>query len=96
MTESIGAEHLTSVCQSCGMPLDGQPHGTGASGEPVDEYCGYCFRNGGYTEPDLLKEEMIAKIATFLMDSQRMDPVMAAVLARRTLAGLKRWSNGSA
>ena len=93
--EPIRAEHVTSICQSCGMPLDGQPLGTSAGGEPVADYCGYCFRDGHYTEPDLQKEEMIAKVASFLASAQRLGPAAAELLARRTLSGLKRWQNGA-
>jgi hypothetical protein len=31
-----------------------------------------------------------------MINSERMEPAAAEVLARRTLAGLKRWSNGAA
>ena len=96
MTQPTQEQHVASICQSCGMPLDGELHGTSASGEPVQDYCVYCFRDGRYTDPDMKKEEMIAKVASYLVDAQRMGPAAADLLARRTLSGLKRWLNGAA
>lgn len=47
-------------CQSCGMPLKKDPNkgGTEADGSKNTKYCGYCYVNGAFTEPNLTAEEM--------------------------------------
>lgn len=45
-------------CQSCGMPLVGDVHGTNADGSESEEYCTYCYRGGKFMI-DCTMEEMI-------------------------------------
>lgn len=97
MPEPIREELVGAVCQSCGMPLQrSEQLGTSASGERIHDYCGFCYREGHFTEPNLTKEQMIEKSTNLLVTRQRMPRGAAEALARRTLSGLKRWLNGAA
>ena len=40
-------------CQSCGMPLSDEVFGTEANGAKNEEYCIYCYKDGGFTPETL-------------------------------------------
>jgi hypothetical protein len=47
------------ICQSCGMPLnDEKLIATKKDGRPNQDYCIYCYKDGGFTEPDITMQEM--------------------------------------
>ena len=49
-----------NFCQSCGMPMSEEEHfGTNKDGSKNEDYCVYCFKDGGFTA-DVSMEEMIA------------------------------------
>ena len=52
-------------CQSCGMPLTDEIHGTNADGSKNEEYCIYCFKDGAFTG-DFTMEEMIDFCSQFV------------------------------
>ena len=45
-------------CQSCGMPLTDEILGTNADGTNNEDYCIYCYKDGGFTQ-DMTMEQMI-------------------------------------
>ncbi len=47
-------------CQSCGMPLSKDPNGGGSNvdGSKSNIYCGYCYVNGKFTQPDITVTQM--------------------------------------
>lgn len=47
------------ICQSCGMPLyKPEMYGSDSNGNPIEDYCIYCYNNGQFTS-DVTMEEMI-------------------------------------
>lgn len=84
------------ICQSCGMPLERPDQfGTSASGGRVSEYCSFCYRDGHFTQPDMTKSEMIARVAGFLVSRRRMSETVAQSVASGLVPKLKRWTNSS-
>ena len=83
------------VCQSCGMPLiTPDQFGTSASGSRVTDYCSYCYRDGHFTDPNMTKTQMIARVASLLVSKRAIPEYAAESLANRIVPTLKRWTNG--
>jgi hypothetical protein len=70
--------------------------GTCANGGRINDYCANCYHNGAFTEPDITRSEMIARVATILTSSRQMSEVAARALANRVVPTLKRWTNSHA
>ena len=82
-----------AVCQSCAMPLVcPEDYGTNADGSPSGEFCDYCYRDGGYTAPDMTSERMADFLRDFMIREHEMDRSLADSAARMSVTGLKRWS----
>ena len=86
------------LCQSCGMPLaDPTLLGTNKDGSENDEYCIYCYKNGGFTE-EVTMDEMIENCIRFL-DEFNKDAEMqltkeeATAQMKQFFPQLKRWKN---
>lgn len=80
------------------MPISPQFQnlGTNGDGSPSDQYCSFCFQNGGFTQPDLKVEDMIRmSIENMTGDDLRMPLDRATELAHRIIPILARWK-GSA
>jgi hypothetical protein len=76
------------------MPLERpDQHGTTATGSRVNDYCIFCYRDGHFTEPDLTKSDMIARVAGFLVSMRKMPEPAAQSMAREFVPKLKRWTN---
>lgn len=84
------------ICQSCGMPLTGpETKGTEKNGIPSDEYCVYCYADGGFTR-DMTMEEMIQSNIQYLDEWIKDTGVNfteeeAIAELRKFLPMLKRW-----
>ena len=83
-------------CQSCGMPLTDEIHGTNADGSKNEEYCIYCFKDGAFTG-DFTMEEMIDFCSQFVeqynKDSgQNLTQEEYKAMLRQYYPNLKRWS----
>ncbi|MFC4306810.1 zinc ribbon domain-containing protein [Cohnella boryungensis] len=86
----MGQEQLQ--CQSCGMPMPGvDVQGTDGSGNPVTDYCIYCYENGAFTQPDIKVEEMVEFCVPFLAE-QGVEADAARRMLSMSLPSLKRWS----
>ena len=82
-----------AVCQSCAMPLVcPEDYGTNADGSPSGEFCDYCYRDGGYTAPDMTSERMADFLRDFMIREHEMDRSLADSAARMSVTGLKRWT----
>ena len=48
-------------CQSCGMPMDQDPHngGTNADGSKAAKYCSYCYEAGSFHDNFTRADEMV-------------------------------------
>ena len=85
-------QNVKRFCQSCGMPLQNEAdYGTEARGARSEEYCTYCYQNGGFTA-DCTMDEMIDFCIRF---EQQQNPGLDAEDARRAMRAwyptLKRW-----
>lgn len=81
-------------CQSCGMPLDkAEVFGTNADGSRNEEYCCYCYQNGGFTDETATMEGMIALNLEF--NEQNGYPMGPQEQAKQIMESwfptLKRW-----
>ncbi len=77
-------------CQSCGMPLSkDKVGGTNADGSKSLEYCGNCYQNGQFTQPNLTVEEMIERVKGKLKEMHI--PSFMANYFTKDIPNLKRW-----
>lgn len=80
-------------CQSCGMPMGStdEMYGTNADGSKSQDYCEYCFENGGFTT-DCSMDEMIEVCVPHMASAH---PGMSEEEARNIMGEflplLKRW-----
>ncbi len=81
-----------ATCESCGMPLArDEDAGTEADGSRSAIYCTYCYRDGGFTEPGLTREEAVGKYAPMMAENLGMPPAKAEEMVRQYLLTLPRW-----
>jgi hypothetical protein len=79
------------ICQSCSMPLDNPDlWGTEKDGSTTNEYCKYCYQNGGFTNPDLTLEEMKEHMMKIMGKDNLPEDILERAMNR--LPFLKRWS----
>jgi len=80
-------------CQSCGMPMTKpEEFGKNADDSQNNEYCCYCFQNGGFTQYNITMEQMIDKVAGMMAKMQGMPLEKAKEMAQALIPKLKRWS----
>ena len=79
------------ICQSCGMPMKiDSDFGTNADQTKNQEYCTYCYQNGGFTKPDITMEEMIQGCIG-IMVKYGMPEEQAKQHMTTLIPTLKRW-----
>jgi hypothetical protein len=66
-------------------------HGTDLGGRRDADYCRSCFREGLFTEPNLLLADAIARFGS-MAEASQMTHAQALAQAHKVLPGLKRWS----
>lgn len=80
------------TCESCGMPLvNPGDFGTEEDGSPNSRYCIYCYKDGGFIEPDLTKEEAVEKYAPMMAEHLGMPLEKAKEMVGIFLSSLPRW-----
>lgn len=80
------------LCQSCGVPLvRREDFGTCANGGRINDYCRRCYRDGDFVEPNLTKQEMMARITGQLMGRRGVSEEDARAVAHRVVSTLRRW-----
>lgn len=80
------------LCESCGMPLArDEDAGTEADGSRSTRYCTYCYRDGGFTEPDLTREQAVERYAPMMAANLGMPVEKAKEMVARYLSTLPRW-----
>lgn len=86
---------MKNQCQSCGMPMKGDPAkaGTEANGQKSALYCLYCYQGGAFTQPDFTATEM-QKFCIEKMKEQGFPALLAWLLAR-PIPRLKRWKGST-
>lgn len=81
-------------CQSCGMPLDGENHGSERDGSPSPHYCKYCYQDGGFTG-EMTMEEMIDFCAPMMAQANAgMTQEQAKEQMYKFFPLLLRWKKG--
>ena len=86
---------MSSICQSCGMPLENEMDlGTNIDNRRNRDYCYHCFRLGKFTNEKITLSEMINIAVTHLHLSRHMDKAIAQQHIENTLPKLKRWETG--
>ena len=90
--EVTGGYHMNeNICQSCGMPMRQEDHGTNADGSFCNDYCKYCHVNGQFTKDETL-EEMIESTYPILIEEGEFKTAQEAKEhLRKILPALKRW-----
>jgi hypothetical protein len=84
-------------CQSCGMPMTASEHfGTNKDGSANNDYCGYCFKDGDFTQ-EMTMDEMILHCAEFVdefnKDSEtKLAKEEAIRQMKKFFPKMKRWS----
>ena len=78
------------ICQSCGMPMDDNHHGTNEDGSKSEEYCSYCYMNGAFTDEGISLEEKIQKNVELSLQMGATEEE-ARKQAMEIVPKLKRW-----
>lgn len=82
---------MDKICQSCGMPMDKEElFGANQDGTKNEEYCVYCFKDGGFAKDETM-DEMAESCAEF-MTKEGMSKEAALQIMKGLLPALKRWS----
>lgn len=79
--------YVTTNCQSCGMPMTSpQDHG---GGNRENQYCNRCCLPDGTLKS---YDEVLAGMASFMMESRKMDKDAAEKAAREYLSMMPAWT----
>lgn len=86
---------VQKFCQSCGMPLNNSNKGTNADGNPNEDYCIYCYKEGKFTQ-DFNMSQMIEFCTQFTDQINKeagwnLTPQQAKEQMRQFFPTLKRW-----
>ncbi len=77
-------------CQSCSMPMkDPAKRGSEADGAMSLEYCGLCYQNGKFLQPDISAVEMKEFVCGKMVEMGV--PKVFAMIFSRKVPKLKRW-----
>ena len=84
---------MRKQCQSCAMPLKKESdYGTDSNGVRSDKYCGLCYVDGKFTQPDFTATDMQNFVVKILNEEQHW-PKFLAKWAARQIPNLERWRN---
>lgn len=75
------------------MPMKPEDFGTNANGGMSKEYCKFCFQKGKFTEPNITMQQMIEKVAGFMVTLEKMPANEAKKMAKTQIPELKRWQS---
>ena len=76
------------------MPLDASFNnlGTDADDAPVSEYCMFCYKDGGFTNPTQTVDEMVQSSIDFMTGTMDFTSEQASQMSNAVIRTLKRWS----
>lgn len=81
-------------CQSCGRPLEGEADsGTNRGGTRSNEFCGLCYADGEFVDPDLTNAEMAERAARAMAAERDMPLEAARAMVEGFIDHLSRWSH---
>lgn len=90
--EITGGYHMTNdICQSCGMPMTANDHGTNSDGSSNADYCKYCFADGDFTKDQTMEENIESCIPFLIKDGECETEEQARELLMKIIPNLKRW-----
>jgi len=76
------------------MPMEKpEDFGTNADGSRNKDYCRFCLQNGRFTDPNITMEQMIEKVAGFIVTKMKMPKAQAKEMAKTLIPKLKRWQS---
>lgn len=78
-------------CQSCGIPMDKVEAGTNGDGSKSDTYCGFCYKDGVFTNPDRTLAQTIEMAVNTLTEKMNMPEFQAKMIANNFIPKLERW-----
>jgi hypothetical protein len=58
-----------------------------------EEYCNNCYRDGGFTEPEITLPGMIDRSVDFMTKEMKIPEKKAAKISREIIRGLDMWKN---
>jgi hypothetical protein len=68
-----------------------QDFGTNVDGTKNNEYCGFCYKHGGFTDEGISMERKIDKIVKIAVSSMNIPETKARAQANSIIPRLKRW-----
>lgn len=80
-------------CQSCGMPMGAtdEMYGTEADGSKSNDYCKYCYENGGFTAECSMDEMIEFCVPHMTNGNSGMGEVDVRRMMKDSFPLLKRW-----
>ncbi len=86
-------ENQIKICQSCGIPLDKDQNtmGTNDDDNKNDKYCGFCFKDGKFTDEGISLHEKIEKNIQIAVMKMNIPESKAREMAENLLPKLERW-----
>ena len=86
--------NVNNICQSCGKPVNkSEEYGKNADGSQNNDYCGYCFKDGNFTNPNITMENMIDITAILTASVLNISEKEAIEKTKVTIPRLKRWES---
>ncbi len=83
---------IKPLCQSCGIPLDNDAiKGTEKNGLKNQEYCKFCYDQGGFINPNLTIDEMKERVENQMKKLKLSDEVIQEAIS--VLPPLNRWKS---
>lgn len=81
---------IKPLCQSCGIPLDNDAiKGTEKNGLKNQEYCKFCYDQGGFINPNLTIDEMKERVENQMKKLKLSDEAIQEAIS--VLPPLNRW-----
>lgn len=83
---------IKPLCQSCGIPLDNDAiKGTEKNGLKNQEYCKFCYDQGGFINPNLTLDEMKERVENQMKKLKLSDEAIQEAMS--ILPPLNRWKS---
>ena len=86
--------NVNNICQSCGKPINKpEEYGKNADGSQNNDYCGYCFKDGNFTNPNITMKYMIDITAILTTSVLNISEKETIEKTKITIPKLKRWQS---
>ena len=82
---------MSTICQSCAMPLENAKLGTNADGTQNQEHCEHCYKDGKYKWPAITMNGMIKSCIKHSVPHIYPDVETARNAMNALFPTLKRW-----